>query len=217
MESATETQERTQKHFYSDWSLFALLVSNLIVIAWAVLKKWDIGEVLWVYWCQSVIIGFFWFFKLLSLKQFSTKDMVKDEIPVRPTKETKFEIALFFCMHFGIFHYVYLAFLTSSFASVKIVQILPLAIVFFIYQSFSFFYNRKWVETAKPNIGIMMGFPYARVIPMHFAIFFFGFFIAESPTEKSRLMLLLLVFFMLLKTLADVIMHAVERNNFSDW
>jgi len=223
MDHATEMQNEIQKHFYSDLSLWALLISNLIVIAWAVLEKWDIGEVLWIYWCQSVIIGLFWYIKMLSLKQFSTKDFKVNDLPVAPTKETKIRTANFFLLHFGFFHYIYLFFLPRLFEGIlpslsegnKIFQIMSLAIVFFIYQCFSFFYNRKWVETAKPNIGIMLFFPYARIIPMHLTILIFGFITAESPTEKSPLMPFLLVFFMMLKTFADVIMHAVERNNFS--
>ena len=224
MDPATETQNGIQKHFYTDLSFWALLVSNLVVIAWAVLEKWDIGEVLWIYWCQSVIIGLFWYIKMLSLKQFSTKDLKVNGLPVAPTRETKIRTANFFLLHFGFFHYIYLFFLPRLFEGIlpslsegiKIFQIMSLAIVFFIYQCFSFFYNRKWVETAKPNIGIMLFFPYARIIPMHLTILIFGFITAESPTEKSPLMPLLLVFFMIMKTLADVIMHVVERKNFSD-
>lgn len=225
VDTVLKIQDRTQKYFYTDFSFWALLFSNLIVIVWAVFEKWDIGEVLWIYWCQSVIIGLFWYIKMLSLKQFTTKDFKINDMAVAPTRETKIRTANFFLLHFGFFHYIYLFFLPRLFEGIlpslsegiKIVQILSLGMVFFIYQCFSFFYNRKWVETAKPNIGIMLFFPYARVIPMHLTILLFGFITQESPTQKSPLMPFLLVFFMVLKTLADVIMHAVERRNFSDW
>lgn len=179
------------------------------MIAWALLEEWDVGNVLWVYWCQSVIIGFFWFIKILSLKQFSTKNFKVNDLPVAPTKETKISTAIFFLLHFGFFHFVYLFFLPSLSEGAKIFTVLPLVTVFFIYQSFSFFYNRKWAETAKPNIGRMFFFPYARVIPMHLTIVF----VPQPITQKGSLVL---VFFMMLKTFADVAMHNVEQSQFSD-
>jgi len=79
--------------------------------------------------------------------------------------------------------------------------------LFLVYQCFSFFYNRKWEGKQKPNIGKMMFFPYARIIPMHIIILFGGILSGGKMT---------LVLFMLLKTFADVIMHVVEKKGFGD-
>ncbi|NIP29465.1 MAG: hypothetical protein GTN99_09095 [Candidatus Dadabacteria bacterium] len=54
-----------------------------------------------------------------------------------------------------------------------------------------------------PNIGTMMFFPYARILPMHFTIIFGGS-IAKASSKS-------LVLFLVLKTLADLIMHMIEH------
>jgi hypothetical protein len=89
--------------------------------------------------------------------------------------------------------------------------ILFMAGLFLVYQCFSFFYNRKWEDKQKPNIGKMMFFPYARIIPMHLTILFGG--ILSSGTFEGKMTLAL---FMLLKTFADVIMHIVEKKGFGE-
>jgi len=200
-----------KKHFHSDLSLWALIASNLIVIIWALIEKWSLGVIMWVYWSQSVTIGILWFFKLLTLKEFSTKDLKINDRPVEPTTATKIQMATFFPLHYGGFHFGYALFLCTLFKSVKIWPILFMAGVFLIYQCFSFFYNRKWEDKQKPNIGKMMLFPYARIIPMHLTIIFGGILSGGTFAGKTTLAL-----FMLLKTFADVIMHVVEKKGFGD-
>jgi hypothetical protein len=84
--------------------------------------------------------------------------------------------------------------------------------LFLVYQCFSFFYNRKWEDKRKPNIGKMFCFPYARIIPMHVTILF-GVILSSWGTFAGKMALVL---FMLLKTFADVIMHIVETKGFGD-
>lgn len=200
-----------KKHFHSDLSLWALVVSNIIVVVWALIERWPLAMILWVYWSQSVIIGILWFFKILTLKEFSTKGFKINEQAVEPTTGTKVQTAFFFLAHYGFFHFIYAIFLSGDFKTVRLWPILFMAGVFFVYQFFSFFYNRKWEDKRKPNIGKMMLFPYARIIPMHLTILFGG--ILSGGTFAGKVPLAL---FMLLKTFADVIMHVVEKKGFGD-
>lgn len=57
-----------------DPSTAALIATNFGVLVLALYQQWDIGTVIWIYWCQSVIIGFFQFFRILSLRHFTTDD-----------------------------------------------------------------------------------------------------------------------------------------------
>ncbi|MHC4461044.1 MAG: DUF6498-containing protein [Planctomycetota bacterium] len=200
-----------KKYFHSDLSLWALIVSNLIVIVWALIGGWPLAIIMWVYWSQSVIIGILWFFKILTLKEFSTKDFKINERAVKPTRGTKIQTAVFFLVHYGFFHFIYAIFLLVDFKTVRIWPILFMACVFLVYQCFSFFYSRKWVDKRKPNIGKMMFFPYARIIPMHLTIIFGGWMSFGGFGGKMTLLL-----FMLLKTGADAIMHIVEQRGFGD-
>lgn len=209
-QSQTKIGRQKKKHFYMDLSLWSLILANLIVVVWAVTEDWSLATLLWVYWCQSVSIGIFWYFKILKLKDFSTNGVLDGGEPVQPTKQTKLEMARFFLIHFGFFHFIYLIFLFAAFRPPKVTPILIMAVVFFFYQYFSFVYNRKWETKGKPNIGKLFIFPYARVIPMHLTIIFGGFLASHYGTKLT------LQVFILLKTMADVIMHISERRGFCD-
>jgi len=203
-----------RKHFYSDLSLWALIASNLMVIILALIEKWSLGIILWVYWSQSVTIGILWFFKILSLKEFSTKGFKIGGQSVESTAATKIQTAMFFLVHYGFFHLGYCIFLSAMFRPAKVSAVFVMAAVFIFYQCFSFFYNRKWESKQKPNIGTMMFFPYARILPMHITIIIGGWLQQKAAGTHSANAALLL--FMVLKTFADLITHAVERRGFGD-
>jgi hypothetical protein len=205
--------KKNREVLYSDLSLWMLILSNLLTILWALIEGWSVGLVMWSYWCHSVSIGILWFFKILCLKNFSTKDV---EIPIgrpaAPTTSTKIQVAVFFVIHYGIFHWGYSNGLRTFFPSIRRDAVLPIAVVFFVTQCFSFFYNRKWDEAPKSNIGTVMLFPYLRIIPMHLSFILGGFVVSEiGGTSSSRI---IMVIFMLLKTFADIFTHAAERRGF---
>lgn len=206
-----EPNKMSGKRVGSDLSLWALIFSNLITIAWALIEGWSLAIIIWVYWCQSVVIGILWFFKILTLKEFSTEGFEINDRSVKPTQGTKIQTAFFFLAHYGFFHVGYAVFLCAQFKPAIIWPILLMATVFAVYQSFSFFYNKKWVDKRKPNIGAVMFFPYARIIPMHLTIIFGGTMASGSLGRNTTL-----VMFMLLKTGADAIMHIVEQRGFAD-
>jgi len=107
-------------------------------------------------------------------------------------------------VHYGLFHAAYLAFLLSD-ARVGRADHLPLAasiLAFFLNHAFSFRYNLEGDRQKVRNIGTLMFFPYARIIPMHLTIIF-GFGLAKGTVP--------LLIFLVLKTFADLIMHAVEH------
>ncbi|MHC4186283.1 MAG: DUF6498-containing protein [Planctomycetota bacterium] len=203
--------DSTRRHFYSDLSFWALLASNLLAVVWALAENWSVAVTMWVYWSQSVIIGLFWFIKILALRDFSTKRYKMNGRPVPPTKGTKIQTAVFFLVHYGGFHLGYAVFLSEQLKRVQAAPILAMAGIFSLYQGFSFFYNRKWVDKRKPNIGRLFVFPYARIIPMHLTIILGGLLTLNNYGGRPVLLL-----FMLLKTAADVVMHVVEHKGFSD-
>lgn len=75
-------------------------------------------------------------------------------------------------------------------------------IIFLTNHSFSFYKNLKKDTEKKQNIGRVMLFPYARILPMHIIIVM-GLLI--NPTTNSILL------FLILKTIADLIMHQKEH------
>ncbi len=201
------------KFFLLDLSLFFLLLSNILTIVFAIIENWSLLTIMWIYLFQSIIIGFFNFLRMLSLKEFSTNNLKINNELVEPTKTTKYKTAFFFLVHYGFFHLVYAIFLIAlsikrniETGNISIQPSIPILIstgIFFMNHLFSYVYNYKKDSAKKKNIGALMFFPYARIIPMHLIIVF-GLFIIQTKGA--------LLFFLILKTIADVIMHQAEHN-----
>lgn len=190
-------------------STLFLIFANLATIIFAVYYQWSFITVLWIYWCQSVTIGFFNFFRILALKDFSTEGFSVNGRQPKPTQATKISTAIFFAVHYGFFHFIYAIFLlaftltAAQSLAAEIDFIIGGAILFFITHlvSFLFYLNR---QKPKENIGKIMFYPYARIIPMHLTLFLGGIFFGNAS-------IIVMVFFLLLKTAADVLMHFIEH------
>lgn len=186
-------------------SALSLLVSNVVTIFVAVSQNWNVSEIVITYWFQSVAIGLFQFLKILDLKDFSTKGYKINGRSVSASRGVKLQTALFFLLHYGFFHLIYLVFIVDELGVQGLGSALPLVFMFFANHLFSFFSNRNQDKKRKPNIGQMMFWPYARIIPMHLGILF-GFKILKTGAPKDFLIL-----FLGLKTLADLTMHLSEH------
>jgi len=81
-----------------------------------------------------------------------------------------------------------------------------LIILFALVENWNLFDVR---DEKKQNIGRVLFSPYARIIPMHLTILF-GWIVFNALGEKVALVL-----FLILKTIADVIMHVREHRYFS--
>src|SRR3990167_41606 len=161
---------QSKRNLLTDPSLWFLLFSNLVTIFFATKEGWNLSTIMWVYWFQSITIGFFNFARILQLKEFSTEGFKINGQPAQPTQSTKIFTAFFFLFHYGFFHFGYLIFLlTGTFAksyeqslsSIELKSILLAALIFFINHLFSYFYNRPR-DTKKQNIGSLMFYPYVR-------------------------------------------------------
>ncbi len=183
-------------------SITSLLASNLFTAYLAITQHWNLASLMLVYWFQSVVIGMFQFLKILDLKEFSTENFTINDRAVEPTQATKIQTAIFFLFHYGFFHFVYLIFISAGVVGDKPFFMgglwLPAAL-YLVNHSISFFANRKQNQQRVPNIGQMMFYPYARIIPMHLTIIF------------GSALQLPIVLFLGLKTLADLIMHLQEH------
>ena len=199
--------------FLSDQSTRFLILSNIILIIFALFENWNLITLMFIYWCQSIIIGFFTFLKMLTLKDFSTEGVNYDQMP--PSSGAKVFMSIFFLFHYGMFHFAYYTFLINGafFRSNLELEAVGLSLiivigVFFANHLFSFLYNRKRDANKKQNIGKIMMFPYIRIIPMHLTIIFGGMFIISGGSAQGVILL-----FLVLKTIADVAMHSIEHRD----
>lgn len=180
-------------------STLILLITNLITIFLAVFQNWDLPTIACIYWFQSVIIGLFQAKKILDLKNFSTENFKINGHSVLPNQETKIKTVSFFIFHYGFFHFVYAIFLYKE-NEFLLLPVLVASIMFFVNHLFSYREHKEIDSQKIKNIGSMMFFPYIRIIPMHLIIIF-----ASLSGVGS------LIFFLILKTIADVTMHLVEH------
>lgn len=195
-----------------DPSLWAVIAGNILSIYLAVTQHWPLGEIMWVYWVQSIIIGATNVIRMASLKKFSTKDVRMNGKPVPETPEGKWSFVAFFIAHYGIFHFVYAGFLWGSIVPTEIpldrLNMMMIAMLGFIgAHIYSLRHNiEDDLSEPVPNIGTLMAFPYFRIIPMHFTIIFGGMIVGDTGFNMFGMLL-----FMALKTLADAGMHVAEH------
>ena len=192
-----------------DISTKVLILANVVTIIFALAQKWNVTDVMWVYWAQSVIIGCFTYRRILDLKLFSTKGMSVNNVPLEPTEEAKRQTARFFLLHYGFFHLVYFLFLCELATPLSVLSAIGIAVcilIFLVNHWFSYKKNRLSDMNRTLKLGTVFMTPYVRIIPMHLTIILGGVLITEGSMNT-----LVLLLFLVLKTLADVIMHIIEH------
>ena len=184
----------------------ALIAVNAATVVVAIALHWPVATLLWPYWIQSVVIGYFSRRRILALGRFSTEGFRIGDQPVDPTPQVQRKTANFFALHYGFFHLVYLVFLATISAGLEWwdwLGLAPLGVSFAWNHRASYQRNIEADRRGTPNIGTLMFLPYARIIPMHITII-----LGAALGGHSVLAVLL---FGGLKTLADVLMHHVEH------
>lgn len=193
------------EYFGRDISLWSLMFWNLVAIAWAVMARWSLAAVMAVYWCQSLILGFFWFLRIAILSDFydpQSKDMSMEE-----AVDAKTGAAVLFIVTYVIIH-VFAGFLLyERLGPVRAPGVLIVAGIFFVSQCLTFSRTATWISGDRPTSSIVV-FPYIRVIPMFVPLLV----MAGTHTIETAP----LVMFLLAKALADGIMHVIERSHFGE-
>jgi len=200
------------RYALTDWSTSVLIFSNIITIIFAIIENWDIYTIMLIYWFQSVIIGFFTVIKIINLKNISSVGFAPGLVNHSDIKATKRLAIIIFVLYYGMFHAAYLFFLGFDYLFFQGSNLIILnffiilsILIFFLNHLFSFYYNKEKDANKKQHIGKVVMFPFIRIIPMHLTIIFgLGFIWFGMPQ-------ITLVIFLILKTVADVMMHLIEH------
>lgn len=190
----------------ADNAVLGIVLMNIIVIIGAWVSGDGLVMLMWPYWTQSVVIGFFNVRRIQKLQRFSTSGLKINGQSVDPTPATRRQTWVFFIIHYGMFHFVYMMFL-SFFSQDGLPDwggwwFAATAIGFIVSHGQS---HREHVDAdlrGTPNIGTLMFVPYIRIIPMHLTIIF-GMMLGDGIG---------VLLFGALKTVADVTMHKVEHH-----
>lgn len=211
----------------ADRSARGILAANVLTVAVALWQGWGLLQLLWPFWIQSVIIGWYARRRMLVLQDFCTDGLKINNRAVDATPETLRRTANFFAVHYGFFHFGYLVFLlgfaagadvdgrvpvtnesTGQVHMLMVGQVHPLDFLIFLALGVGFWFghrasHREHVRRdleGRPSLGKLMFIPYLRVFPMHLTIIFGGLLGGGA-----------VLLFGCLKTVADLLMHRVEH------
>jgi hypothetical protein len=188
----------------------AILATNVATLIAALIQGWGMIQLLWPFWGQSVIIGLY---ALLRIRKAAGWDL---------------RYPLFFLVHYGGFHFGYLVFLVALTSSADAQGMVPvnntgtgeamqlyagtytpldgiiylgLIVGFWLTHRAS---HRRYLDldlASRPSAQKLMSVPYLRILPMHLTLLL-GVFLGGPGT---------VIFFMMLKTAADLLMHRIEH------
>ncbi len=186
-------------------STLALLGSNALTLLLALAFDWETGWLVWPYWIQSVVIGWYARKRMLALRNFTTEGFTSGGQRVSEDEAGKRSTATFFSLHYGFFHAVYVVFLCvhHPVANARDIALLALCGLSFVYsQRQTYAVQHAADMSGKPSLGALMFLPYLRVIPMHLII------LASAALGSGVLMTLC---FTVLKTASDLTMDHADR------
>lgn len=194
------------KNIFRDSSFWSLLLINVFVIAYYLINNTGFKTIIWIYWCQSVIIGFFNFLNLLTVHHIKPGSITINDEPVTKDATARGCLAPFFAFHYGVFHLVYMVFiyamLTDAHEKLDMTFLEISVAGFFFDQVRNFIRAKKWEQTHMVDAGTIFFIPYLRIVPMHLTILLPKFIgvIGAFPL------------FLVLKTIADLITHSITMS-----
>ena len=167
-----------------------------VYLIWYYLKvPGSIDTIILLFYVQSVLIGVFNVLDILTLTN------VVNSSGEGPTSK-KGCAAGFFAVHYGGFHFVYLFFLITkiNFKNLDGPLIHLSLWILLANATIGFIQNKIRNRTEAASVGAMFFMPYPRIIPMHLFILAPAFLHISAP-----------LVFLVLKTIADVMMYVVCR------
>lgn len=182
-----------------------LILANGATLVAALVFDWAPAWLLWPYWIQSMVIGWYARKRMLNLAQFSTEGFTANGQAVPENDAGKRSTAGFFVMHYGVFHAAYLLFLLKEHwmsNAWDILALLACGVSFVLSQRQTYAAQHAADLNGRPNLGRLMFTPYLRVLPMHLGIIFGAR--VDGGTG-------LLILFTVMKTLSDIGLDALDR------
>jgi hypothetical protein len=146
-----------------------LLLSNIATLAAALLLHWSTGWMLWAYFLQNLAIGGFACRRMLTLDRFDASGFQFMHRPILEDERGKRLGAMFFCVHYGLFHSAYLGYLASTYHAGSMADIVVVAACggsFALAQRQTYAVQHAADLRGKPSLGMLWMTPYLRTAPM---------------------------------------------------
>jgi hypothetical protein len=207
-----------------NFPVISLIIANIVTIVLAIIGNWDLATVMFIYWAQSIIIGFFTVVSLLTADSTALgADLQKpiderggsDKITPRFVWTYKCMLAGFFTLHYGLFHWGYYAFIVDSelFGTVNFADpnIWLSCGLFFANHFYSYITYRHEGPKGAGYVNEQFFTPYRRIIPMHLTIIFGSIVTLVLQLLGIMSTMPVLVLFLLLKTYSDISAHLIKH------
>ena len=175
-------------------SSLALILANTIPIFGVIFFGWDLFQIIFLYWLESGVIGFYNIIKMIVISP----------------KASLFFVP-FFIFHYGMFmavHLFFIIFLFSPQQPLTSFMILSPFIALIVSHGVSFlgnFVRGKEYQNAVLVVNQMIA-PYIRIFLMQFTLIFGGIISLTLGTPVTALVILIG-----LKTLVDLLFHLREH------
>lgn len=210
-------------------SLLALVAANLVPLAGVAFWNWEVGDVVFLYWTENLVIGAF---NVLRMA-FATGSEDAAPVPARfrtPAGESlvgRIFFIGFFIVHYGGFcygHGVFLAHLfpiTGVAADPEPVEVLEAMLahpytqlaILAIVASHAYSFLRNYIgrrEFRRADINALMGSPYKRIVFTHVFILAGGFLLQWLGGPLAAMLL-----FVGMKTAFDAHAHVKEHARYA--
>jgi hypothetical protein len=217
MAAAASPPSGIRAHLPLSTPLLSLVAANVVTIALALFEQWDLGAVLFIYWFQSVTIGVFTALSILSIDSGELSGLITAQAAGENLGNLagcigygRFLMAGFFALHYGLFHWGYLSFLTDfGLLEGRIYDpaVLLACGLFVANHGYSFLRHRHVGRLTGDSLKALVLSPYYRIVPMHLTIMVGGFATIVFGIAGIDATVLVLLFFLVAKTYADVRMH----------
>lgn len=199
-----------RNNILSDPEFWMILFFNCLFIFLYLTKNISVGDVVWIYFFQSVLLGFQYLIRMVWISR-------------RSEEQGKWFTPLFFCGHFGLFHLVYFIFLIAMTAGsdgigANFRTILTGFGIMLINTLFSTISDVKSDKISGQNSPLLMFIPYLRIAPIHlFIIIGFGSMGKGSSINNNWIFRQdAFMIFIILKTITDLLFHIIINKTWKE-
>lgn len=192
-------------------SILSLVLVNLFPIFGVLFLEWDLSSILFLYWFENIVIGFYNVLKMITSRKPNEKGVIITSPRGTRVDRTKSGMVVFFILHYGLFtfgHGVFLYTLLSKHLTINLTLITSIAFLFVSHgiSYFTNYINKREYERLSPED--LMGAPYLRVLIMHITVLFGSALLISINGQSAGPLIVLTI----IKITVDIFSHNFEHN-----
>ncbi len=211
--------ENVRNQIKLDIPWISLILVNLITFVLAIIQKWDIGTIFYIYLFQTIILWFFTILKLLFKKNINFIGAVDNTgklIPVESEDVAKFQVIIQQISWILFYGFYFLVFWLLFKAPIFSLGTITVIILFFINHLISFIYYLKKDTNKEQLAQTLTKITGYRFVVIHTTIWLTGLFSHFISKTEFSFNLIALIILCILKTPVDIYFHNKEHQTIED-